>query len=93
MAHAAAATVLGHTVVAVASRTPKRAAEVAERVGARSVGYDDLPGDADTVVVCTPPQRHHDDVIALLRSGAAVVAEKPISCSPWKIGMTKPTSG
>lgn len=78
MAHAAAATALGHTVVAVASRTPERAAEVAQRVGARAVGYDDLPGDADMVVVCTPPQRHHDDVIALLRSGAAVVAEKPL---------------
>jgi predicted dehydrogenase len=78
MAHAAAASALGHPVVAVASRTPERATSVASRLGATAVGYDDLPGSADTVVVCTPPQRHHDDVLRLLGTGCAVVVEKPL---------------
>lgn len=78
MAHAASAAALGHTVSAVASRSAARASEVATRLGATAVGYDALPGDADTVVVCTPPQRHHDDVMRMLESGAAVVVEKPL---------------
>lgn len=78
MAHAAAAAALGHPVVAVASRSPERAASVAKRLGVPGVGYGDLPGSADTVVVCTPPHRHHDDVVRLLAAGAAVVVEKPL---------------
>ena len=78
MAHAAAAAALGHPVVAVASRTPERAAAVAARLGVPAVGYGDLPGTADTVVVCTPPNRHHDDALRLLAAGSAVVVEKPL---------------
>lgn len=77
-AHAGAAAALGLKVVAVASRTPERARALADAVGARAVGYDELPAGADIVVVCTPPQCHADDAIRMLEAGAAVVLEKPL---------------
>jgi len=77
-AHAAAATASGMQVVAVASRSHARAASRAAELGAVAVAYDDLPGDADIVVVSTPPARHADDAIHALRAGAAVVVEKPL---------------
>ncbi len=78
MAHAAAARFNGFELVAVASRTAERAAKQAEQLGARAVTYADLPGDADVVVVATPPQCHADDAIRLLEAGAAVLLEKPL---------------
>ena len=77
-AHAAAAQLLGHRVVAVASRTTDRAAQLATRLGAAAVGYDALPSGADVVVVATPPQCHADDAVRLLEAGAAVLLEKPL---------------
>lgn len=77
-AHASAAAALGLKVVAVASRTPERASALADAIGARAVGYDDLPAGADVVVVCTPPQCHTDDAVRMLEAGAAVVLEKPL---------------
>ena len=84
----------GMPVVAVASRTPARAAQRAAELGARAVTYDDLvaeiravgPADAratdtmaaDIVVVSTPPQCHAADAIQLLEAGAAVLLEKPL---------------
>lgn len=77
-AHAAAAAHLGYPVVSVASRTSERARRMAEAFRTVAVGYDDLPGDADIVVVATPPHRHADDAIRMLRAGAAVLLEKPL---------------
>jgi predicted dehydrogenase len=77
-AHAAAATQLGHQVVAVASRSPHRAAKMAEPFGARAIAYDELPAGADIVAVATPPQCHADDAIRMLDAGAAVLLEKPL---------------
>jgi len=50
MAHAAAARHLGYDLTAVASRTPERAAKLAETFGSTAVTYADLPGQADIVV-------------------------------------------
>lgn len=77
-AHGAAAAFSGLPVVAVASRSSERAAERAAEFGARAAGYDELPGDADIVVVSTPPQCHAADAIRMLDAGAAVLLEKPM---------------
>lgn len=77
-AHALAARRAGLPVVAVASRTPERAAALAGRFGARPVTYDELPAGADLVVVSTPPAQHAPDALRLLAAGAAVVLEKPM---------------
>lgn len=77
-AHAAAAAAVGLQVVAVASRSAERAHQLAEAVGARAVGYDELPAGADIVVVCTPPQCHAADAVRMLEAGVAVVLEKPL---------------
>jgi myo-inositol 2-dehydrogenase/D-chiro-inositol 1-dehydrogenase len=77
-AHGAAARFLQMPVVGVASRTPERAAEQAARLTTRALTYADLPGDAEVVVVSTPPQMHAADTLRLLDAGAAVVLEKPL---------------
>ena len=77
--HGLAAQVLGVPVELVASRHPERAAERAAQLGARAVGYDELPGEADVVVVSTPPARHVTDALAALRAGAAAIVEKPLA--------------
>ena len=55
-----------------------RLLDLRDAIGARAVGYDELPAGADIVVVCTPPQRHADQAVRLLDAGAAVVLEKPL---------------
>jgi predicted dehydrogenase len=80
-AHAGAAAFAGARMVAVASRTPERAAERASEVGASPVPYRALTDGsvaADVVVVATPPACHADDVVALLATGASVMVEKPL---------------
>jgi predicted dehydrogenase len=76
--HALAAQALGLPVGAVASRDAAHAAERAEQVGARVTTYDALPGDADLIVVATPPRRHASDCLRALDGGAAVLVEKPL---------------
>ncbi len=78
MAHAAAARQLGFELTAVASRSPERAATLAERFGSTAVTYGDLPAGADIVAVATPPQCHTADAIRMLEGGAAVLLEKPL---------------
>ena len=78
MAHAAASRQLGLDLSAVASRSPARSATLAEQFDIAAVAYGDLPGDADVVVVATPPQCHATDAIRLLEAGVAVVLEKPL---------------
>ena len=65
-------------ITAVASRTAERAAAQAERLRSVPASYDDLPGDADIVVVSTPPQLHAADTLRLLAAGSAVIVEKPL---------------
>lgn len=77
-AHAAAAQILHIPILAVASRTPARAAELAQRAQSRPVPYAELPAGASLVAVCTPPQMHAADALRLLQSGAAVLVEKPL---------------
>lgn len=80
-AHGAAAAFGGMELVAVASRSPERAATRAAELGARAASYDDvLSGTtgADIVVVCTPPACHAADAIGLLERGVAVLVEKPL---------------
>ncbi len=66
-------------VTHVASRTPARAAERAEQLGARPCRYDDLPAGADIVLVSTPPAQHANDVMRALQGGAAAIVEKPLT--------------
>lgn len=78
MAHAAATRELGYQLVAVASRTPERAATLVETFGGTAVTYAALPGNADVVIVATPPQCHAADAVRLLDAGCAVLLEKPL---------------
>ena len=78
VAHGAATKFLGFELTAVASRAETTAQRVAEQFGAATATYADLPGDADVVVVATPPQCHADDAVRLLDAGAAVLLEKPL---------------
>ena len=77
-AHAAATRHNGYELVAVASRSAARTAEQATALSARAATYAELPGDADIVVVATPPQCHADNAIRMLQAGAAVLLEKPL---------------
>ena len=80
-AHGAAARLSKMPIIAVASRSSARAAERATEFGARPVTYDDIVQrhiDADIAIVCTPPQCHARDAIALLDAGYAVLLEKPL---------------
>ena len=77
-AHGAAAACLQMPLVGVASRSAERAAAQAARLSTTPLAYADLPGDADVVVVSTPPQMHAGDTLRLLAAGAAVVVEKPL---------------
>jgi predicted dehydrogenase len=75
----------GVELAGIASRTPERAREVAQRLGA-SRAYDDpaaLVEDPaiDAVHVCTINSLHADLCAAALRAGKHVVAEKPLATS------------
>jgi myo-inositol 2-dehydrogenase / D-chiro-inositol 1-dehydrogenase len=78
VAHGAATKFLGYELTAVASRSEATAQRVADQFGATAVTYDELPGDADVVVVATPPQCHADDAVRFLEAGVAVLLEKPL---------------
>jgi len=77
--HGLAAQALGLPVTRVASQQPDHAAERATQLGATACGYGDLPGDAEIVLVATPPARHASDALAALEHGAAVIVEKPLA--------------
>ncbi|MFT3854938.1 MAG: Gfo/Idh/MocA family oxidoreductase [Ilumatobacteraceae bacterium] len=76
--HAAAIRATGDELVAVASRSPERAAEQAARWRSRAVALDELPASADVVIVATAPVDHARSAIRLLEAGAAVLLEKPL---------------
>ncbi|MEX1218248.1 MAG: Gfo/Idh/MocA family oxidoreductase [Acidimicrobiales bacterium] len=77
--HAMAAEATNSPILAVASRTAARAQERADQVGATPVAFHELPAGADAVVVCTPPDRHATDLLALIQSGVVVLVEKPLA--------------
>lgn len=70
-------------VVAVVSRRPERAAEIAARYGIAAPFTDyALMFDAvqpDAVTVATAENAHRDPVIAALEAGASVLVEKPMA--------------
>jgi myo-inositol 2-dehydrogenase/D-chiro-inositol 1-dehydrogenase len=76
--HGLAAKQLGLPISRVASRHHEKAKEMATRMGAIACGYDELPGDADVVVVCSAPQCHADHALHAISHGASVVIEKPL---------------
>lgn len=82
--HAAAARALGLPVV-FASRDAARARAYAREFGGVAAygAYDEAlrhPG-ARGAIVCTPHDRHLDDVLAALAAGCHVLVEKPIACT------------
>ena len=76
--HGLAAKQLGLPITRVASRRPAKAKEMASRMGAIACRYDELPGDAEVVVVCSAPQCHADHALHAISRGASVVIEKPL---------------
>lgn len=74
-------------LVAVASRTGKRAASYRDRAGDRIHAFESFSGDAavaemlragvDFACVATPDDRHFDAARAVIESGAHVIIEKP----------------
>lgn len=77
--HAMASVATGGSIGVVASRSDARARERAEQTGAKVVGIDELPGDVDAVVVCTPVDRHARIAERVLAAGTPVLIEKPIA--------------
>lgn len=77
--HGLAAEAADCRIVAVASRSPQRAAEFAGKIDARSCSFDDLPAGAEAVIVCTPPSHHCEQTLAALAAGALVLVEKPLT--------------
>jgi myo-inositol 2-dehydrogenase/D-chiro-inositol 1-dehydrogenase len=81
--HAAACEALGWRIVAVASRSMDRAADLAARTHSRAATFDELLDTpcADIAIVATPPAAHVDAAIALLDAGYHVVVEAPVACT------------
>jgi predicted dehydrogenase len=72
----------GGEAVAVASRSPERAREFADRFGIeRAYGYEDLAADPDVDIayVATPHPRHSEDSLRYLEAGKHVLCEKPFA--------------
>jgi predicted dehydrogenase len=72
-------------LVAVASRSPERAAEFASRFGCAPVtGYQALleRSDLDAVYIPLPPSLHAEWIGRALAAGKHVLAEKPLATSP-----------
>lgn len=66
-------------VVHVASRHPRQARDRARQTGAAPCRYDDLPGDAELVVVATPPALHLREARRALAGGAMALVEAPLA--------------
>ena len=75
----------GVQVVALADRDAHTARTIAQRFHVPTVAThsaDVLTDEVDAVVVCTPSNRHEDQVRAALRAGKHVLCEKPLALSP-----------
>ncbi len=75
----------GHSVQAVASRSPARAEALGRALGAVTAhgSYAGLVTDpsVDAVYVATPPALHREHAILALRAGKPVLCEKPFATS------------
>jgi predicted dehydrogenase len=72
----------GVQVAAVADRDAHTARTIAQRFEIPTVGTsfeEVLTDDIDAVVVCTPSNRHEDQVRAALQAGKYVLCEKPLA--------------
>ena len=72
----------GVQVAAVADRDAHTARTIAQRFEVPTVGTsfeEVLTDDIDAVVVCTPSNRHEDQVRAALQAGKYVLCEKPLA--------------
>jgi predicted dehydrogenase len=72
----------GVEVVAIADRDAHTARTIAGRFGVPRVetrSAEVLTDDVDAVVVCTPSNRHEEQVSAALRAGKHVLCEKPLA--------------
>ena len=82
-AHAQAlADVPGAEVTAVCGPRPAPAQEFAERFGVGLVTQDPqemLASDIDAVVICTPDDAHHEQVLAAAAAGKHLFCEKPVA--------------
>lgn len=75
----------GVHVQALADRDAHTARTIAQRfsVPTVSTSFEEvLTDDVDAVVVCTPSNRHEDQVRAALRAGKYVLCEKPLALTP-----------
>ena len=77
-AHALAARERGVPITSFGSRHPAAAMARCRELGAPAHYYNMLPAGAGTVIVTTPPFRHHADTMAMLAAGATVIVEKPL---------------
>lgn len=68
-------------VVRVASRDARHARDRARQTGAAPCRYEDLPGDADLVVVATPPALHLREARRALDGGARALVEAPLAAT------------
>jgi predicted dehydrogenase len=79
----------GAELVAVASRTPERAAAFADEwnIPRRHGRYEDLAEDegVDVVYVATPQSRHADDACLFLDHGKHVLCEKPLAMTEAEV--------
>ncbi|GAA4072008.1 Gfo/Idh/MocA family oxidoreductase [Nonomuraea soli] len=70
----------GLRLASVVTRSPERAAEVAERYGAATVpSLDDVLGACDLVVIASPNRTHVPFATAALEAGLPVVVDKPLA--------------
>ena len=72
-------------IVAVASRTPGKAQDFAQRFGLESHdNYEDLLArtDIDVVYIPTLPSQHRDHALQAIAAGKHVLVEKPVTLDP-----------
>jgi predicted dehydrogenase len=80
--HGLAAGALDEVHVArVASRDSANAARRAEQAGGIVCRFEDLPGDADAVVVATPPALHRREAARAVEGGATALVESPLAAT------------
>lgn len=77
----AAAEVEEVSIVRVASRRTATAARRARQAGGVACAYDDLPGDADAVIVATPPPLHRREAERAVAGGALALVETPLAAT------------
>lgn len=68
-------------VSCVASRHSDSAIRRADQLGATPCRYEDLPGDADAVVVATPPALHLREAERAVDGGALALVETPLAAT------------